>query len=107
MAMSRDEIEQQVQEVLVDGPNGNGQDSATVGNAGNSDTGLQWSGRTTTNKIVHFTQASTADTDNQILTGKMLRIMIEKALPHCLLGRNVSPGDVRLSSGKGESTHAA
>ena len=95
-----------VQEVLVDGPNGNNADP--VGNERDEElaAGTQWSGRTTTNKIVHFSQTA-ADSDNQILTGKMLHIMIEKALPHCLLGRNVSPGDVRSSLGKGECTHAA
>jgi hypothetical protein len=42
-----------------------------------------------------------------MLTGQILQIMIEKALPHCLLGRHISPTNVLEPLGKGEHTHAA
>jgi tRNA-2-methylthio-N6-dimethylallyladenosine synthase len=94
-----------VQEVLVDGPHeGNG--SADERGAG-IDGSVKWSGRTSTNRIVHFVGKDPADLGNQMLTGKIVRIMIEKALPHCLLGRQVSSADASDASGKGERTHAA
>jgi tRNA-2-methylthio-N6-dimethylallyladenosine synthase len=94
-----------VQEVLVDGPH-EGSGSPEEGREG-IDGRVRWSGRTSTNKIVHFAGNDPADFGNQMLTGKIVRIMIEKALPHCLLGRQVSSADASDASGKGERTHAA
>ncbi len=96
-----------LQDVLVDGPhesNGGPKDRAK-GDHGVRD--LKWSGRTSTNKIVHFALNDTADPDNQMLTGKIARIMIEKALPHCLLGCRVPSKEASAASGKGDRTHAA
>ena len=96
-----------VQEVLVDGvkkpdtdPNRN-----EIGPA--EATGMQWSGRTGTNKIVHFTEEVQGSSGNQMLTGQMLRIMIEEALPHCLLGRRIPSQTSRGSVGKGDRSHVA
>lgn len=67
------------QEVLVDGPStGSSPQLAGVG---------QWSGRNSGNKIVHFCHPSGEDKNKQWLTGRVMNIMIEKAMPHCLWGR--------------------
>lgn len=94
-----------VQEVLVDGPHESG--GGVDGKRDETALNLKWSGRTNTNKIVHFAQKDTAESCNQMLTGKIVRIMIEKALPHCLLGRQVPSKEASDASGKGERTHAA
>jgi tRNA-2-methylthio-N6-dimethylallyladenosine synthase len=47
----------------------------------------QWTGRTTGNKIVHFAYPFDQVRNKQGLTGRIMNIMIEKALPHCLWGR--------------------
>jgi tRNA-2-methylthio-N6-dimethylallyladenosine synthase len=79
-----------VQDILVDGVNTNKAAPNPVEILEPSVTGLQWTGRTSTNKIVHFADGLKQSCTNQMLTGQMLRIMIEEALPHCLLGRQVS-----------------
>jgi tRNA-2-methylthio-N6-dimethylallyladenosine synthase len=66
---------------------------------------LQWTGRTSTNKIVNFyVDKPAADSDN--LTGKMIGVHIEKGFSHSLLGRviNVEPSAGRL---KGVENYAA
>jgi tRNA-2-methylthio-N6-dimethylallyladenosine synthase len=90
-----------IQEVLVDSPNHNGSGQY------DSSMGKQWTGRTVANKIVHFVHHSGPDFDNQMLTGQILRIMIEKALPHCLIGSCRSSFQKGDSMGKGDHTHAA
>lgn len=65
----------------------------------------QWSGRTETNKIVHFLHETPAAGENQILTGRTLEIMIERAMSHSLWGRLTSKP--LGFAGKGENTHAA
>ncbi len=96
-----------VEEILVDGIHagkaGGGAHSAAQDGPG----GLQWSGRTTTNKIVHFDARAGQFSDNEMLTGRLLPIMIEKAMPHCLWGRPSTPEDQIRLQGKGERTHAA
>lgn len=67
------------QEVLVDGPN-TGTSPSLAGVE-------QWSGRNPGNKIVHFSHPSGVDKNKQWLTGRVMNIMIEKAMPHCLWGR--------------------
>ncbi len=79
-----------VQEILVDGVNDHKIDPNPDRPLGSAPTGLQWKGRTSTNKIVHFAGGLKHSCDNQRLTGQILRIMIEEALPHCLLGRKLS-----------------
>lgn len=99
------------QQVLVDGLSkhmGQGNDgdaSQPDGAATTMEDTLQWSGRTATNKIVHFATEARNESPNQWLTGRMLPIMIERAMPHSLWGRLVpQPGD---SVGKGEGVYAA
>lgn len=96
-----------IQAVLVDGPNGNPSGIIQGGDGEVLKSQQQWSGRTSTNKIVHFAYPSEENSENQMLTGQILQIMIEKGLPHCLLGRHISPTNVREPLGKGEQTHAA
>lgn len=76
-----------VQQILVDGPSkstGNRQEGASKRNPFPAP---QWSGRTGSNKIVHFIHEGMNASGNQILTGRLMDIMIEKAMPHCLWGR--------------------
>ena len=79
-----------IQKILVDGLSKHlaygSEDQPTQGAKG----GVQWSGRTGTNKIVHFMQEAPADAWNQMLTGRTMEIMIEKALSHSLWGRPLS-----------------
>jgi tRNA-2-methylthio-N6-dimethylallyladenosine synthase len=73
--------------------------------AGKRDT--QWTGRTSTNKIVNFIQG---DDDGfaggESLTGKMVKVFIEKAFPHSLWGKTI---DVKPKARglKGEKSYAA
>jgi tRNA-2-methylthio-N6-dimethylallyladenosine synthase len=76
-----------VQQILVDGVGDQRERPEPDGQPGMQEGSLQWTGRTSTNKIVHFVQEAPQLSDNQMLTGQMLRIMIEEALPHCLVGR--------------------
>ncbi|MBT8339675.1 MAG: tRNA (N6-isopentenyl adenosine(37)-C2)-methylthiotransferase MiaB [Desulfatitalea sp.] len=105
-------LEGRVEHVLVDGP------SKHLGDASGIEPGMhahdpgsqtpggtQWSGRTATNKIVHFKADHHSAYPNQILTGRTLPIMIERAMPHSLWGRIVSHPDG--ASGKGETIYAA
>jgi tRNA-2-methylthio-N6-dimethylallyladenosine synthase len=76
-----------VQQVLVDGFRDQRERPDTDDKQGLPNGRPQWTGRTSTNKIVHFVQEAPQPSDNQRLTGQLLRIMIEEALPHCLVGR--------------------
>ena len=96
-----------VQEVLVDGVKKTDTDSNRNEIGPAEGIGMQWSGRTGTNKIVHFTEEVQGSSGNQMLTGQMLRIMIEEALPHCLLGRRIPSQTSRGSVGKGDRSHVA
>lgn len=88
------------QEVLVDGlskyinqSEGNGPVISSAAPAPAPEKLTQWSGRTSTNKIVHFVADEEKGASNQWLTGRMLPIMIERAMPHSLWGRLLShPG---------------
>lgn len=67
--------------------------------------GVQWSGRTRTNKIVHFEFLEEKQNPKQRLTGCLMNIKIEKVMLHSLWG---SPRMVAGSTaGKGDQSHAA
>ena len=51
--------------------------------------GLQWTGRTSTNKIVNFFQNKTDKSNNEMLTGKLVRVRIDKAFLHSLWGKAI------------------
>jgi tRNA-2-methylthio-N6-dimethylallyladenosine synthase len=75
-----------IHQILVDGPgkvrtDEDGNDYPQIGSCHK-----QWSGRTLCNKIVHFCAETGNGSDNQVLTGRLMDIMIEKAMPHCLWG---------------------
>lgn len=86
--------------VLVDGPSKHPSSTAdSPPSDGQSEPG-QWAGRTGGNKIVHFAGEGQAGAPNQILTGRMMPIMIERAMAHSLWGRPVP--DPRASAVEGE-----
>ena len=53
--------------------------------------GVQWSGRTTTNKIVNFVDDDGIEIDKKNRVGDLVPIRIERALSHSLWGRPVEP----------------
>ena len=94
------------QEVLVEGlrqkvPAGGQSNSA----AGSQPSG-QWTGRTTTNRIVHFEQFADSNVSNGVFTGKLVRVTIQKAHAHSLWGVPAGIGPV-LPTLKGADSHAA
>jgi tRNA-2-methylthio-N6-dimethylallyladenosine synthase len=75
------------------------------GSPGQGRQSLQWTGRTSTNKIVNFSQDEKS-TNTESLMGKLVDVQIEKALAHSLIGKaiNVEPSSGGL---KGASYYAA
>ncbi len=76
---SNRKVEGTVQQVLVEG----GADDSAGAHCNRQ---ILWKGRTTTNKIVHFNTLQKEKEPKQMLTGRVMDIMIKRALPHCLLG---------------------
>ena len=50
---------------------------------------LQWTGRTSTNKIVNFIRGEADKSDIEMLTGKLVRVRIDKAYSHSLWGKAI------------------
>jgi tRNA-2-methylthio-N6-dimethylallyladenosine synthase len=96
-----------VQEILVDGKSKHRNDAISGNGADAQFSRTQWSGRTTTNKIVHFIEEAKSSAENQMLTGQLMQIMIEEALPHCLWGCPIASNNRSDSAGKGEKSYAA
>ncbi len=68
---------------------------------------VQWTGRTSTNKIVNFIQVDDEDMAlDENLTGKMVNVRIEKAFSHSLWGRIVKIEQTPLGL-KGDESYAA
>lgn len=67
---------------------------------------IQWSGRTTNNKIVNFIKNDQADFGEEILYGNLAHVKIEKALAHSLWGKMVQLVSKPLGL-KGENNYAA
>ncbi|MBC8392874.1 MAG: radical SAM protein, partial [Deltaproteobacteria bacterium] len=67
---------------------------------------VQWTGRTSTNKIVNFIWESDAYYCNNSLTGKMVEVRIEKAFSHSLWGK-VNKIKIEPLGLKGEESYAA
>ena len=67
---------------------------------------VQWTGRTSTNKIVHFFQDKSSVFVDGIALGKLVNVKIEKAFSHSLLGKPVwtEPAPLDL---KGETSYVA
>ena len=72
-----------------------------------TDAPLQWSGRTSCNKIVNFVADKSPKKDTAEMTGKMVRITIERALSHSLWGRLETKAPEECSDLKGDRSYAA
>jgi tRNA-2-methylthio-N6-dimethylallyladenosine synthase len=96
-----------VQEVLVDGKSKHRNDAVAGNGTDGQFSRAQWSGRTSTNKIVHFVEEVKSPAENQMLTGQLMQIMIEEALPHCLWGCPTASNNRSDSASKGDKSYAA
>lgn len=67
---------------------------------------VQWTGRTSTNKIVNFALDDGIVFSEEIFEGKLMNIRIEKALAHSLWGKPLEHEPVSLAV-KGEEDYAA
>ncbi len=67
---------------------------------------VQWTGRTSTNKIVNFIQGDDTVFCNEIATGQMLNVEIVKAFPHSLWGKPVGVEPTSLGL-RGEESYVA
>ena len=67
---------------------------------------VQWTGRTSTNKIVNFYQSDDTDSCGGLAPGQLLDVKIEEAYSHSLWGK---PVDRKATTGglKGEKIYAA
>jgi tRNA-2-methylthio-N6-dimethylallyladenosine synthase len=67
---------------------------------------VQWTGRTSTNKIVNFSRGDDAVSGDKIATGRMVTVKILKAHSHSLWGEPVSLVPIFLGS-RGEKSYVA
>ncbi|MEE8552930.1 MAG: tRNA (N6-isopentenyl adenosine(37)-C2)-methylthiotransferase MiaB [Desulfobacterales bacterium] len=67
---------------------------------------VQWTGRTSTNKIVNFIQGDDAVSCDEITTGQMIYVEIVKAFPHSLFGKQVRVEPTSLGL-RGEESYVA
>ncbi|MDF1593261.1 MAG: tRNA (N6-isopentenyl adenosine(37)-C2)-methylthiotransferase MiaB [Desulfobacterales bacterium] len=89
-------------EILVDGFS-----KKQNGKNGSGDPGtVQWTGRTTTHKVVNFVQTADGVAVRQNHTGRLLNVRIEKALPHSLWGHVIGLGS-DFQGLKGEKRYVA
>ena len=91
-----------VHQVLVEGPS-RGLEAEGASSEGRR---IRWTGRTSSNHIVHFAVPDGVDAGNELLTGAFADIMIEGAHAHSLWGRLIQ-GPVGVTPGKGATTIAA
>lgn len=76
------------------------------GNLNPSDQAVQWTGRTSTNKIVNFYQNGNPASCNDMYPGQLVNVKIEKAYSHSLWGKPVE-GKTAAEGLKGERSYAA
>ena len=95
-----------IQEVLVEGLRHKAAAGGQSGPAADAQPSGQWTGRTTTNRIVHFEQSAVSNASNGVFTGKLVRVTIQKAHAHSLWGVPAGIGPV-LPTLKGADSHAA
>ena len=91
------------QMVLVEGT------SVKVGDDGEAPAAaeaIQWTGRTSGNKIVHFVENSGKINATEDLTGKLVAVTIEQAFSHSLRGKPI-PAHANAQQVKGENCYAA
>ena len=69
----------------------------------------QWTGRTTTNKIVNFIKPNNPANQGEIRVGELISVRIEKAFSHSLWGEPIQAGSPCADAGelKGEKNYAA
>ncbi|MFO7971194.1 MAG: radical SAM protein, partial [Desulfobacterales bacterium] len=67
---------------------------------------IQWTGRTSTNKIVNFSRGHDAVSGDEIATGRMVTVKILNAHSHSLWGEPVNTMPIFLGSG-GEKSYVA
>ncbi len=67
----------------------------------------QWTGRTSTNKIVHMPAAGSPGQFGDICKGSLTQVTIKKAFAHSLWGLPADSGSRSVCGAKGESCHAA
>ena len=72
----------------------------------NSDQDVQWTGRTSTNKIVNFPRGDDAVSCDEIIIGQMVNVKIVKAFSHSLWGKPVSRESISFGS-RGEISYVA
>ncbi len=92
------------QEVLVEGLSK--KESTAGGNGIKKRIPLQWTGRTSTNKIVNFTGYENCGSHKEKITGKLIRVRIDRALSNSLQGKSMSERP-KSSDNKGEESYAA
>lgn len=69
---------------------------------------IQWSGRTSCNKIVNFIKTDFTTAMDNVRIGEMVDVRIEKAFPHSLWGRALNRCEaIRTAPLKGETCYAA
>jgi len=78
----------------------------TAGSLNQATPAVQWTGRTTTNKIVNFYDDHDSAALNNMAPGQLVDVNIEKAYSHSLLGK---PIESRIAAArlKGEGSYAA
>jgi tRNA-2-methylthio-N6-dimethylallyladenosine synthase len=91
-----------VQTVLVEGPSRN----LDAGQPALHNNPIRWSGRSSTNHIIHFNIPDTLAQKKQLLTGAFVDIMIEGTYAHSLWGRMINE-PIGESSIKGDTIVAA
>jgi tRNA-2-methylthio-N6-dimethylallyladenosine synthase len=67
----------------------------------------QWSGRTSTNKIVHIPVTADSKQEMGICKGSLMQVRIKKAFAHSLWGLPADSEPLTVCGPKGESCHAA
>jgi len=72
----------------------------------NSYQDVQWTGRTSTNKIVNFPRGDDAVSCDEIIIGRMVNVRIVKAFSHSLWGEPVSIEPISFGS-RGEKSYVA
>ena len=76
------------------------------GNLNHPHQAVQWTGRTSTNKIVNFCQGGSPGSCDGITPGQLVNVKIEKAYSHSLWGQAVE-GKAATAGLKGEKSYAA
>jgi tRNA-2-methylthio-N6-dimethylallyladenosine synthase len=79
----------------------------SAGNLNQPDQTVQWTGRTSTNKIVNYYQDGNPESlSNAVFPGQLISVKIEKAYSHSLWGKPVQDRPA-VDGLKGESSYAA